>query len=648
MIANNKKRTRKLYNFKQFDNIFLGSSAFTTLKVFKSKKQLTRYFNLNSFDLSSVESLTYSIQSNKNSCLDLIKDCEVISLNNTKVFIKLDTYINTLILYSFVKNLHRELKKDLILTTSVKNDLWSRVKSSLNLDTNTLSHRLDLNFIDLYSWLYFHNNSLTNFTSFIARRSQINSVFRRIYFDTIKGFQNVLDYLEWNLDNNKINQDVISGLFFRNNELISFYKGIDYDSYLIPHCEDTKNNFPLFYSGGYTNYNDLFINRNFCRLSVAGSRRYSTHINYYYADNGNTNIFGQYISSKETVVFNNDEKTKNDFPSINLQSNNNMLRDYSFKIASELPFAFMPYEKKNKDDLLYLGLEIECNKSARCPTKIIQLLEEDILAGTSCAKHDGSLGHRGLELNIVPMTLDYAKQTDYYFKFEKRVKDYLNSYRDIRTGIHIHIPRKLFTNYQIGQLVQFVNMIGNYDYICAVGGRVLNDTDNNYAETRSQYNIQYYNKRRYDLQRASALNVTLEKTLEFRIFKGNLSAKTIYRYMEFVHGLATYVKSNSCNSKTKFNDFIKWIENNCADYPILNEFNKKFTYSNLSALNRSIVDSQSKQLRPIESFELKYKKRFNNISFNIPTLKLAKPLRLKRVRAVPIRYNTPQTNFNFE
>jgi hypothetical protein len=149
MIANNKKRTRKLFNFKQFDNIFLVSSAFTTLKVFKSKKQLTRYFNLNSFDLSSVESLTYSIQSNKNSCLDLIKDCEVISLNNTKVFIKLDTYINTLILYSFVKNLHRELKKDLILTTNVKNDLWSRVKSSLNLDTNTLSHRLDLNFIDL-------------------------------------------------------------------------------------------------------------------------------------------------------------------------------------------------------------------------------------------------------------------------------------------------------------------------------------------------------------------------------------------------------------------------------------------------------------------------------------------------------------------
>jgi hypothetical protein len=118
--------------------------------------------------------------------------------------------------------------------------------------------------------------------------------------------------------------------------------------------------------------------------------------------------------------------------------------------------------------------------------------------------------------------------------------------------------------------------------------------------------------------------------------------------MEFVHGLATYVKSNSCNSKTKFKDFIEWVENNCADYPILNEFNKKFTYSHLSALNRSIVDFQSKQLRPIESFELKYKKRFNNISFNIPTLKLAKPLRLKRVRAVPIRNNTPQTNFNFD
>ena len=79
----------------------------------------------------------------------------------------------------------------------------------------------------------------------------------------------------------------------------------------------------------------------------------------------------------------------------------------------------MPYEKdKNKN--LYLGVELEVNKSNRCPRNIVKRLEEDILSGTAICKSDGSLGQNGLELNIVPMTLDYAKQTDYWFKFEKR------------------------------------------------------------------------------------------------------------------------------------------------------------------------------------------------------------------------------------
>ena len=631
-----KKKTRKLYNFKQFENLFISSSAFNTLKVLRSKRQLTRYFNLHSFDLSSVEQLTYSIQSNTNDCLNFVKDCENISVNNTQVFIKLNIYVNSLICYAFIRNTYSSLKKDTVLENDVKRDLWTRIRSNFNLEsTPSLQHRLDLNFFDLYMWLSKNENRLTNFVSFVVRRSQKNRVLKGYYSQAVNSFQAVFDYLEWDYSK-LINQDYISGLWFRKNELISFYKGIDYKKYLVPFV--AKNNYSVFYSGLYNDLNDLFILRKFCRLHTARSSEnnsYSIDTNYDY-DRENDS-FGQYITSKETVVFNYDSKVKNDYPSINLMSNNNRLRDYSFKIASELPFAFMPYEEKHKDNLLYLGLEIECNKSARCPTNIIKMLEEKILSGTAVAKHDGSLGHRGLELNIVPMTLDFAKQTDYYFKFEKQVKDYLNSYRDYKTGIHIHVPRKLFTNYQIGQLVQFMNKRSNYDYICSVGGRLLNDQDNSYATTNSGYDISHYNKNRYNLNRTSAINVTLEKTLEFRVFKGNLSAKTIYRYLEFIHSLCTYIKSNSCSSATDVNDYLKWVSVNHSDYAILNEFNARFT--------KSAID---KTLRPIESFELRYKKRFNNVSYNIPTLKLATPLRLKSVRAVNIREYTPQTSFNFE
>jgi hypothetical protein len=182
-----------------------------------------------------------------------------------------------------------------------------------------------------------------------------------------------------------------------------------------------------------------------------------------------------------------------------------------------------------------------------------------------------------------------------------------------------------------------MNKRSNYDYICSVGGRLLNDQDNSYATTNTGYDIIRFSKNRYSLNRTSAINVTLEKTLEFRVFKGNLSAKTIYRYLEFIHSLCTFIKSNSCSSATDVNDYLKWVSVNRSDYAILNEFNNRFT--------KSAID---KTLRPIESFELRYKKRFNNISYNIPTLKLATPLRLKSVRAVNIREYTPQTSFNFE
>ena len=137
------------------------------------------------------------------------------------------------------------------------------------------------------------------------------------------------------------------------------------------------------------------------------------------------------------------------------------------------------------------------------------------------------------------------------------------------------------------------------------------------------------------------INVTLEKTLEFRVFKGNLSAKTIYRYLEFIHSLCTYIKSNSCSSATDVNDYLKWVSVNSSDYTILNQFNNRFTKQKTEKEYLSII-------KPVNSFELRYKKRFNNISYNIPTLKLATPLRLKSVRAVNIREYTPQTSFNFE
>ena len=95
------------------------------------------------------------------------------------------------------------------------------------------------------------------------------------------------------------------------------------------------------------------------------------------------------------------------------------------------------------------------------------------MSGTAICKSDGSLGQNGLELNIVPMTLDYAKQTDYWFKFEKNVKDYLYSYKDKKTGVHVHIPKHLLTPFQQGLIGTFLNYEPNFKYLCEISGRDL-------------------------------------------------------------------------------------------------------------------------------------------------------------------------------
>ena len=72
------------------------------------------------------------------------------------------------------------------------------------------------------------------------------------------------------------------------------------------------------------------------------------------------------------------------------------------------------------------------------------------------------------------------------------------------------------------------------------------------------------------------MNTCNNETLEFRLFKGNLSSKTIYRYLEFVHSLATFVLSREIKPDTNYKDFVKWLFENKANYPILYKFTIDF------------------------------------------------------------------------
>jgi hypothetical protein len=604
------KKKRLNLKYKTFDNILMSSDMFKTLKKFREKKQVSIWSNANSFDFCTPQMINESIVNNFYREQSYIKDknegfsfdSEDYNLDNLLVFIKLDHYINSIILYSFINNLYYGLRADKVLTDQVKNSIWANIKTKFDIYTPSIKHRLTQNFFKVYAMS--HYGTLQNLSQFVVKRSRVNRIFKKIYLDTVKGFQSVLDYLQWDIvEKNKIYQCSLTGLFHRFGDVQSFYRDISINNL---NSVIDRININLF----GTNVNELFVSNYFARGQV-----YLGYENP--RDDSGQAVYCKYISSKKTIVFNIDEKTQKENPSVNLTSNNNQLRNYSFKVIDGLPFAQMPYEKdQNKN--LYLGVELEVNKSSRAPRQIVKMLEEKILSGTAICKSDGSLGHKGLELNIVPMTLDYAKQTNYWFNFEKNVKDYLYSYRDKKTGVHVHVPRHLFTKYQIGLIGQFLNLKANYDYLVGISGRDMNK-DTSYCVANPEMTIKNF---KYETDRYSVLNTIPEKTIEFRLFKGNISANTIYRYLEFVHALCTYARSHSMNSKTHHNEFIKWVETNSFDYPILNRFHFKDT---------------NKVFRKVESFKVQYNRRFRNISFNVPTLKLAEPLRFRRVRAIRTR-----------
>ena len=116
--------------------------------------------------------------------------------------------------------------------------------------------------------------------------------------------------------------------------------------------------------------------------------------------------------------------------------------------------------------------------------------------------------------------------------------------------------------------------------------------------------------------------------------------------MEFVHSLATCVLSSGINNKCDYLDYVLWLTENKSQYPILYQFSLNVILKN-KPKDVEITKKKLKEInnfKKINSFQLRYKKRYRNIEFNIPELKLATPLRIRKVRAVNIRSNIPITN----
>ena len=121
--------------------------------------------------------------------------------------------------------------------------------------------------------------------------------------------------------------------------------------------------------------------------------------------------------------------------------------------------------------------------------------------------------------------------------------------------MHIHASREFYSNADIGKIVLFLNLPYNTDFLTSLSGREYNS----YCRHNPNKKITDYKSH----ERFEILNLTNNKTIEFRLFKGNLKRQSVFRYLEFVDSLSHFVKEIKLQTNNlKFWHYVKWVKNN--------------------------------------------------------------------------------------
>jgi hypothetical protein len=192
-------------------------------------------------------------------------------------------------------------------------------------------------------------------------------------------------------------------------------------------------------------------------------------------------------------------------------------------------------EKKGKPkDGTYYGVELEVNIRNGHEYNDAAERAANLLEGFAILKADSSIGH-GFEIVTTPATLEEHRKHFRPF-FDNKPSNYLSSWESGKCGIHVHITRP--TPLVIGKMLCFLNAESNQHLITTVAGRTSED----WAAIDYSKKVTDWNK---PDSRYEALNVTPEKTVELRIFRGTLKEISFWKCLEFAHALLNFARDHS-------------------------------------------------------------------------------------------------------
>lgn len=224
------------------------------------------------------------------------------------------------------------------------------------------------------------------------------------------------------------------------------------------------------------------------------------------------------------------------------------------------------------EDKVFYGHEVEVvvrENTLATPKAAQKVL--DMFKGMVYCKRDGSLPEHGFEIVTYPMSYAYTMQNNIFLTFNDI--DFLRSFRHPQCGHHIHVSRTAFKNdhhlaktivffAQNDYFIEFIAQRPHGDYCkLELTGAALEE------KLRSQ------GRGHEDRSRYSAVNLTNRNTVEFRVFKGNISPERIIKNLQFVKCVIEFADLSDMHdlTETKFLEYIK-----ATNYEYLKEFCKTY------------------------------------------------------------------------
>lgn len=269
------------------------------------------------------------------------------------------------------------------------------------------------------------------------------------------------------------------------------------------------------------------------------------------------------------------QRTDDDDPHFNFTEyrelpDGNDLSDGRFTVTGIKRFALIKHDSV-PDKFPGIGFELELkmrdttkrNSAARW---LLEGLRDDYLV----LKEDGTVN--GWEQ--VTYVADYRAHMELYpwDKLPMLAKDwgmYAWNDRDKMCGLHIHISRDAFKPSHLHRFVTFhdnhveqlVKFSGRHNRSYAAHGRDYYDNRKEQALGRQRGS------------RSVAVNLTNDKTVELRYFRGSLLPTTVKAAVQFTHALWLFTKDMTSNDvrygANTFDKFVEFAGENTTEYPDL-------------------------------------------------------------------------------